>query len=863
MPAPVPSIARSFSEEPWLITKEKGDQIAFLLACRHQGIHPTDDEVLALTGGSRRENGKLTESIGDTAVIHVAGIISPKLSPMQKISGGTSVAQLEKEFHAVMKDPDVRTVVLDIDSPGGSVLGCFECIDAMRSAKEQSGKKVYAIANHMAASAGYAIASVADELWVTKAGTVGSIGVYMEHYDLSERLKQQGVSHTFIYEGEYKVAGNEMEPLSEKGREVIVERVAHSYEMFVDAVAQNKSISPQQARAMANGKSYPGQIAVNAGYADRVGTFEQLMNHIHRSVASQGTLLADRSQNILASSGVSGSTLKEVKMRAAKKFLVNQDATRADWSDAQVKEYLTSKGMPEDTDASQAASWCLENLEWPTQAAVTQTATQVAGAVDADALAAALLPRMSDMIQQEVSKTTEKTNKLKSYASAMCAKQGFPDMVEKVLKGSESEADINQKVLDLMAEESQKVGPTIHFPRGGDAKDKHHDVLKAAVLCRFTEGTKLKDSVIEEMTSDSRKLVESAGMKYAKLTDLAKECCHLEGYDTSNMPNQQIAKLALGFGKQMGVRASFSGYHSTGSFAELTLDAMNKTMLRAYTEKPHSYQKIFRKARSASDFKTIHRIRLGEIPNIDEWDGRSRPNEVSFGDQRVEYAVRPHANLVTFDWVLIVNDDMDALSRMTVQYTQACARKLNAECIGRLTSNPVQPDGQTLFLASPAGNRKKPNQTTGVISVNSLGAARTMMRRMTGLNDPDGNESDATLGIAPRYLLIPATQETLADQQIHSIFDPSTSNDTQTKNPFRHLEPVCEPLLDLSSTLEWYLLADYNEIDTVEYTFLEGEETPIIEAEVDFDSKGIKHRIQQTFAAKDIEWRGMVKSTGA
>ncbi len=135
---------------------------------------------------------------------------------LMESSGGTSVQGVARQFRAAMADPDIGRVILDVDSPGGQVGGVEELAREIYQARGQ--KPVTAIANGLAASAAYWIATAADEFVVTPSGQVGSIGVFGMHQDVSAALEKDGVKVTMVSAGKYKTEGNPFEPLTDEAR---------------------------------------------------------------------------------------------------------------------------------------------------------------------------------------------------------------------------------------------------------------------------------------------------------------------------------------------------------------------------------------------------------------------------------------------------------------------------------------------------------------------------------------------------------------------------------------------------------------------------------------------------------------------
>jgi hypothetical protein len=170
-----------------------------------------------------------------------------------------------------------------------------------------------------------------------------------------------------------------------------------------------------------------------------------------------------------------------------------------------------------------------------------------------------------------------------------------------------------------------------------------------------------------------------------------------------------------------------------------------------------------------------------------------------------------------------------------------------------------------LFLETPAGNRKRKNLTTGsatptVLTVQTLS---NLMSQMRGLNTPEGNESSDILNIQPVYIIGPTALRTTIMQLVKSSADPAASGNSGIYNPAQGLMPVFEPLLDASSTTAFYLFASPSQVDTIEVSFLQGQETPVINDYVDEATWSRKVTVVQSFAAKAVDHRGVQRHDGA
>jgi hypothetical protein len=207
---------------------------------------------------------------------------------------------------------------------------------------------------------------------------------------------------------------------------------------------------------------------------------------------------------------------------------------------------------------------------------------------------------------------------------------------------------------------------------------------------------------------------------------------------------------------------------------------------------------------------------------------------------------------------------MDALSVAPSRLGAAAARTVNAAAWAQITSNPTMQDAQALFLETPAGLRFRSNNTVGAATPTTatLQTMTSKMRLMRGLNTPEDAESQDILNLSPSFIVGPTALETTIRQLVLSAYDPVVSQ-FQVFNTASYLTPVIEPLLDADSATAWYLFASPSLIDTVEVTFLQGQESPVGRQWEDPKNLAQSWAVMQTFAAKAIDHRGMQKHKGA
>lgn len=263
---------------PWAIVPDKLSEIISIYDTHLRGEKIDIDQIEARTGEPLKRKEKEAYIVQDgVALISIDGVIAKKMNLFTRISGGASTQMLVSSIDKARNDPNVKSALLIIDSPGGTVDGTSDAADAVRRFRDD--KPIVALADGLMASAAYWIGSAATAVYASNATTaIGSIGVVASHVDMSEYEKKIGVKTTEIYAGKYKRIASDRAPLSDEGRATIQDHVDYLYSIFVEAVAQNRGVSVDAVlESMADGRIFVGQRAVDAGLVDGVSTQSALM----------------------------------------------------------------------------------------------------------------------------------------------------------------------------------------------------------------------------------------------------------------------------------------------------------------------------------------------------------------------------------------------------------------------------------------------------------------------------------------------------------------------------------------------------------------------------------------------------------
>ena len=230
---------------------------------------------------------------GKVAVIPIHGTLVRRTSGIEAESGLASYTGIAAQLDAALASPEIAAILLDIDSPGGESAGVFDLADRIRAASEV--KPVWAVANDMAFSAAYALASAATRVFVARTGGVGSIGVIAMHVDQSVKDAQDGVRYTAVFAGERKNDLNPHEPISNEAHVVLKAEVDRIYDLFVETVARHRGLDADTVRATEAGLFF-GPDAVATGLADAVGSLDDALTQLTQSLSPLPTQVAPASQ---------------------------------------------------------------------------------------------------------------------------------------------------------------------------------------------------------------------------------------------------------------------------------------------------------------------------------------------------------------------------------------------------------------------------------------------------------------------------------------------------------------------------------------------------------------------------------------
>lgn len=417
-----------------------------------------------------------------------------------------------------------------------------------------------------------------------------------------------------------------------------------------------------------------------------------------------------------------------------------------------------------------------------------------------------------------------------NLADELCTEHGLPDDLRRDLRngvngGAPPTVDeIRKLVLERLAKRSDDtfVGGPVAVTR--DERDKVRSAATLALLHRAYPGVKQF-----ELTPEAR------DFRGFSLREMARDVLERSNVRTRGMSPSEICSRAL---------------HHTSDFPKILGDVANKSMLMGFTAAPQTFWPFVRRV-SATDFKDVHRLRIGEFPKLEKVNESGEVKYGTVGEGEEKYRLATYAKAIGITRQTLINDDVGAFTRIPQGYGWAAADVMADAVYGILITNANMGDGVALFHATHA------NLLTGAgsaLALAGLSAGRAAMLKQKAL---DGKKH---VMVTPKYLIVPVALLTTAEQLTASIVASTVSE----VNPFKdRMIVIADPRLDVDSAIKWYLAAEPGLVDTIEACFLEGEEGPRVEQRIGFEVEGLEIKVAMDFAAAPVEHRGLLRNNGA
>lgn len=473
------------------------------------------------------------------------------------------------------------------------------------------------------------------------------------------------------------------------------------------------------------------------------------------------------------------------------------------------------------TAAPAAHSRGTEMPEENTPAGGTTTANPTPAVEQRAAPIAPAAPSAADVVAAERQRAGD--------VSALCQRHGMDREFETQLVNSGTTVDAARTAIleRIAAQNPARVSAPAQARDGGATEISYRDAMSLALQHRH-------DPARNELTADAR---EFRGMN---LIDLARHALERRGVATRGMSRMEVAEQAF--------QMRSAGMHSTSDFPTILGNVAGRSLRAAYDTTPRTFTGWARRA-IISDFKPVTRAQLGGAPSLTKVSESGEIKYGTMGEAKEVYALASYGKIIGLTRQTLLNDDLDAFTRIPAAFGAAAADLESDLVYNVLLNNAAMDDGVALFHAT-----HKNLMTASVIDEAAVAAVYRGMASQTGL---EGRK----INIAPQFLLVPPGTRSV---QARKIVASTTPNSTSDVNPFAGRMQVIEEarLIPAAGADPWFAIADSNRIDTVEFAYLEGQEGVRIETRAGFEREGMEIKAVSDFAAAAIDWRGMAKNAG-
>ncbi|MDB6183037.1 prohead protease/major capsid protein fusion protein [Paracoccus fistulariae] len=415
---------------------------------------------------------------------------------------------------------------------------------------------------------------------------------------------------------------------------------------------------------------------------------------------------------------------------------------------------------------------------------------------------------------------------------ALCRRAGFADMADDLIGRGVSIDEARAAVLDKLVE-SDPAGRTVEpapaqASGDGAAETAYRDAVTNAMLHRHNPGAHALEATAREFRG-------------LTLLEMARHAIERRGGSTRGMSKMEVARAAF--------EQRATGYHATSDFPAILANVANATLRQAYASTPRTFGAWARRA-TITDFKPVQRTQLGGAPDLQKVLESGEFQYGTIGEGREVYALATYGRIVAITRQVLINDDLDAFTRLPASFGASAADLESDIVYSILMQNPAMGDGKTLFHADH-GN----SGTASTISESALASAYRAFGQQKGLED-------RLISILPRWILTPPGPRAVEARKQVTATTPGSTAEVNTFSG--RLEVIEEPrLIPASGQDPWFLAADPARIDTVEYAYLDGQEGVFTETRTGFEVDGLEIKARHDFAAKAIDWRGLYRNPGA
>ena len=852
--------------EPWFMLPEKLEEVAAFLELRAANGGEIDiDQARAawthygpapasLDSGSDGETDgpRIIDGVG---LIGLYGTLAPRMNLFMEFSGGTSTQLFAKEFSALIDNPDVSTVLIEVDSPGGVVTGTEEARAIIFAARKR--KRVVAVANGMMASAAYYIGSAATEVVATPSTEVGSIGVYMVTTDATKRADEMGIKYHVFRAGALKASGIQHEALTPERRAAIQARFDGPYRMFLEAVAENRNVSVATvAEEFGQGTVFLAAEAKARGMIDRVATLEETLTAERQRARGKVAIIYPAAEARGVQQNETGAASGATKEAGG----AGQEGLSMP---PKIKAALFALGLVNAIDS--ADSICQAALAGFFRGRVPEAEADIlkglsqglAPAANAEPVAVISVAAVREREINEARAAERDRCRAIRDRAAILAGTGFAVSAEQIAAAENDGLSVAEAVERWTAKPPAKPENPIGRIEAGESEvDKLHAVAAEVLLPRFMPSTRAAAGrERREMSARARQ------MAHASLMDFVRADLRAAGIDANPYgdPEQQ-ASAWLALGGRYFMPSMDDSVNTAARFPNLLSSLVGKSLDQAIELSDTTYKVWTARMEDLADLKPRLIVAAGGLDKLDELVGDDAKAEQLQLSEDVPgwMKIGRFGNKVGLTPVMVANDDLDAFTQGINSLGDAHERTINHLALGLIAGNVTLLDGYALF----DDTNHKNDITAGTAPSSTAATAMKLKHRLqTGIGGV------GRVRTPPAIALVPAKHEEAADATFLTLAQLAESKVAATDSNLNthrgRIKPVVEPDLEDYSADKWYTFADPMRRRVIVHAFQRGYGAGGQRTSwVDPDTGTRYFRLEGRFTAAVAGFRGAVRNSG-
>lgn len=764
--------------------------------------------------------------VGSVAVVGVGGVLAKYASSVNDVSGpsGTSVEAIRTVLAQAMADPAVGSVLLMVDSPGGSVSGLGTLAGEIRAAS----KPVWAYIDDMGASAAYWISSQAKRVYQSPGAVVGSIGVMAVVADNSQAVAARGVKVHLIRSGPAKGVGTSGVPIDEAALAVLQgECDAFFAEFLGDISAGRPSLSGEKLAQVSDGRVWVGQAAVNLGLTDGIAMVGDVLNEMNAKFPAPSRqmprrMAAERSAG--AERPVSAASLAAIAGGLSNGVITASVETNEPPQGGDTPPRVAADAGGESGSAGKGPVMAGEVVTGANSAQGAGPQSGTPGNVDKSVMEAMIARATTAALAADQARRDE----IRAISAPFAHVAGMSDLLATAEKDMKVE-DFRARALDLVAKAQQ---PAPQVSVGESGADRKMSAF-ALALADKASGGKLQRVLSAESGSRMSAALRAAGVNASAGRSFTAAAAHamdeaqangIFGARLSDIAREMVARRspeqlrAIGYSQESLFRAAAS--NTTSDFPILMKNVANLVLQSSFVEAPTTWRQWCKKG-TANDYKDQTIARASEFEDLELIPEGQEADQGTFNERAETISVNKSGKKFFLTYEAYRNDSLSAFAETPMKMGLAGARLPEKKVYAALEANANMSDGNPLFDATHGNVEGSP----GAISYTTLKAAWTAMVKQKGFG-PD----KAPIEVRPKFLIVPVELELVAQEIINSQYAPSTgSTPINTDNSIRNRFTVIGANY-LTSATAFYLASDPTFVPAMQVNFLDGREEPQIDA---------------------------------